>query len=259
MTLTFRLGRTRPAPGYRRLNLGAYLAPSLPPPPVVEHWSPAAEPCMRQVYGNDRLGDCTAAGAGHIVGAWRGNASNSAPMPTEAQVVAFYSKTTGYDPADPNTDQGGDEVSVLNDWRDKGFFADGSGRIAGWANVDASNVTLVKQAIWLFENVYFGVELPDDWIKPFPQGNGFAWDVAGDADPSNGHCFVGLGYNDKGVIINSWGMMGTLQWPAVAKYAAAPGSELHVALGADAMNRASEKAPNGFNMAALTADLAAFA
>ena len=140
-------------------------------------------------------------------------------MPTEAETVAFYSATTGYDPADPSTDRGGDEVTVLNDWRDKGFFADGSGKIAGWANVDATERTLVKQAIWLFENVYFGVELPDAWIKPFPQGNGFTWDVAGDADPSNGHCFAGLGYNDNGVIINSWGIMGTVTWAAVAKYA----------------------------------------
>ena len=211
---------------------------------------------MTNVYGNDRLGDCTAAGAGHIIGAWRGNARNGDPAPTVEQVIAFYSKTTGYDPSKPSTDQGGDEVTVLNDWRDKGFFADGSGKILGWANVDGANVQRVKQAIWLFENVYFGVELPDAWISPFPQANGFTWDVAGDANPVHGHCFAGLGYNDNGVIVNSWGMMGTVTWAAVAKYATTPGQgELHVAFSEDEIERASARAPNGFDVAALTADL----
>ncbi len=255
---TFRLGRTRPSVSAHRLMFADLIAPDIPVPPRVSHWSYAAEPCMRDVLGNDALGDCTAAGAAHIIGAWRGNARNGDPAPTRADTVAFYSASTGYVDGQPATDQGGDEVTVLNMWRDKGFFADGSGKIEGWANVDAADVTRIKQAIWLFENVYFGVELPTAWVRPFPQATGFTWGVAGDANPNEGHCFVGLGYNDNGVIVNTWGMMGTVTWPAVAKYASAPGGELHVALGADAIERASAKAPNGFDLAALTAELKAF-
>ncbi len=253
----FKLGRIRPTPG-KRLMMSNFVAADLPVPPRVEHWSYGDYVDMMNIYGNDRLGDCTAAGAAHIIAAWRANAGDGAPAPTLEQAIAFYSATTGYVPGDPSTDRGGNEVTVLDGWRDKGFFADGSGKIEGWANVDASNALRVKQAIWLFENVYFGVELPDAWTRPFPQGNGFTWGVAGDANPNEGHCFVGLGYNDNGVIVNTWGMMGTVTWAAVAKYASAPGGELHVALGADAIARASAKAPNGFDLAALTTDLATF-
>ena len=216
---------------------------------------------MTNVYGNDRLGDCTAAGAGHIIGAL---ARQRPQRRSRADRRSRSSPSTRSRPATIpptlNSDQGGDEVTVLNDWRDKGFFADGSGKILGWANVDGANIQRVKQAIWLFENVYFGVELPDAWISPFPQANGFTWDVAGDANPAHGHCFAGLGYNDNGVIVNSWGMMGTVTWAAVAKYATTPGQgELHVAFSEDAIERASARAPNGFDVAALTADLKAMA
>ena len=259
-TKAFRLGRTRPSLERPRLMSSEFLSADIPTPPRVEHWSHGAQyAALKDVYANDRLGDCTAAGAAHILAVWRGNARNGDSPPTVADVISFYSKTTGYDPANPSSDQGGDEVTVLNDWRDKGFFADGSGKILGWANVDGSNVNRVKQAIWLFENVYFGVELPDAWISPFPRANGFTWAVAGDANPAHGHCFAGLGYNDNGVIVNSWGMMGIVTWEAVAKYATAPGGELHVALSADAIERASARAPNGFDVAALTADLKAMA
>jgi hypothetical protein len=256
----FKLGRRRPSPTHMRMNLGLYMAADLPVPPTVEHWSYAAEGCLAQMYKNDSLGDCTAAGAGHILGVWRGNAGNSDRVPTDADVVAFYSKTTGYVPGNASTDQGGDEITVLNDWRDKGFFADGSGKILGWCNVNGANVLQVKQAIYLFENVYFGVELPDAWVTPGPSGTGFVWNVAGPPNPQNGHCFVGVGYNSNGVQICSWGMIGTVTWAAIAKYATTIcEGELHVALSADAINRAKAKAPNGLDAAALTADLKAMA
>ena len=53
---------------------------------------------------------------------------------------------------------------------------------------------------------------------------GFVWDVAGPANPDNGHCFVGVGYTDIGVVIDSWGMLGTITWAAIAAYATTTGS-----------------------------------
>jgi hypothetical protein len=257
---TFKLGRLRPSPTHMRMQLGLYMAADLPVPPTVEIWASAAEVCLSQMYKNDVLGDCTAAGAGHILGVWRGNAGNGDQIPTDTDVVAFYSKTTGYVPGNESTDQGGDEIVVLNKWRDEGFFADTSGKILGWGNVNGANALEVKQALYLFENVYFGVELPDAWINPGPQGSGFVWDVAGPSNPQNGHCFVGVGYNAVGVQVCSWGMVGTITWAAIAKYATTTcEGELHVALSSDVLNRAQEKAPNGFDAAQLTAYLKSFA
>ncbi len=38
------------------------------------------------------------------------------------------------------------------------------------------------------------MSMPDAWIDPAPQQSGFVWDVAGDSNDSNGHCFTGLAY-----------------------------------------------------------------
>ena len=258
--MDFKLGRNRPA-ARPKLRLGDYLdRAALPAPPPVIHWTYAADdrPGLFNILANDSLGDCTSAGAGHIVDMFRGNAAHALPTQavTEAEAVAFYSKSTGYVPGDPSTDRGGDEIAVLDCWKNQGYFADGSGKIAGYVGVDAANVEQVKQAIWVFGNVYFGVELPDAWLRPPPRGNGFTWDAADDPDPSNGHCFVGLAYNDNGVIIDTWGMIGTVTWAAVAKYAAQPAGELYTVLSQDWIDKASGKAPNGFDFAALQADLA---
>ena len=257
---TFKMGRTRPAP-YRKLHFASYAGPSLPAPPAFVHRGKAALPCLSNVYANDSLGDCTAAGAGHIMGIWRGNAGNNDPAPTADQVIQFYSQTTGYVPGNPATDQGGDEVTVLNSWKDKGFFADGSGKIAAWVNVDATNPVEVRQAIWLAEAVYFGVELPDAWVSPMPQTSGFIWDVAGDPVPQNGHCFIAGSYdaNSRGPILDSWGEFGIITWEAIAKYASGQSGELHAAFSLDCINRASQKTDSGFNFAQLIADCAAFA
>lgn len=255
----FKLGRTRPAPG-RRLSFSSYAGPSLPDPPAYVHRGKAALPCLSNIYGNDRLGDCTAAGAAHIMGIWRGNAGNNDPAPTADQVIDFYSATCGYVRGNPGTDQGGDEVTVLNAWRDKGFFADGSGKIAAWVNVDATNAKQVRQAIWLAEAVYFGVELPSAWVSPMPQTSGFIWDVAGNPDPNNGHCFISGSYdsNVRGVIIDSWGEFGFLTMDAIAKYASGPGGELHAAFSIDCINRASQKTDSGFAWEQLLADSGGF-
>lgn len=255
--MAFKLGRARPAP-YRRLMFSSYAGPSLPDPPAFVHRGKAALPCLSNIYGNDTLGDCTAAGAGHIMGIWRGNAGNGVPAPTADQVIDFYSATTGYVRGNESTDQGGDEVTVLNHWRDNGFFADGSGKIAAWVNVDATNPTQVRQAIWLAEAVYFGVELPDAWVSPMPQTSGFVWDVAGNADPNNGHCFISGSY-DRLPIIDTWGEFGLITWEAIAKYASGPGGELHAAFSIDCINRATQKTDSGFAFEQLLADSAALA
>lgn len=252
----FRLGRTRPAPHAPRLLFRDYLKASLAPPPASVDYTARGKPFLSEILGNDRLGDCTAAGAFHIGGALLGSAGMPIPF-TEADAIAFYSATTGYNPADPLSDQGGDEATVLNYWRASGLTP-GAHRIAGWMAVDGTNADEVRQALFLFENNYFGVELPDGWVNPMPSGDGFVWDVVGDPDPGNGHCFVGLGYDVAGVTIDSWGMLGKITWSAIAKYAAGGGGgELYTVISQDALATAALKAPNGLDWAQLTADFAA--
>lgn len=249
---TFKLGRNRPVARCPRLSLRNYLMKALPPPPAAIDYSAKASAYLSRVLGNDELGDCTAAGAFHIGGLLLSNSSQPVPF-VDADVIKFYSATTGYLPGDESTDQGGNEQTVLNYWQTKGLLADGSHKVEGWIAVQPANA---REALWLFENLYFGVELPDQWVNPMPSGSGFTWGVAGDPISNNGHCFVGVGYDETGVIVDTWGMLGRVTWAALEKYASSAGSgELYAVLGQDAITRATGKAPNGFDFTQLIADL----
>jgi hypothetical protein len=257
---TFKMGRVRPRVRQPRLALLNYLGLNLPKPPDGPlDYTAKAKTFLAEVLANDSLGDCTCAGIMHVGGAFLGNVDQSIPF-TEADTIGLYEKVCGYNPSDPSTDQGGNEQDVLNYVKANGLLADGSHKIAAWAGVNGAEELQVKTAIWLFENVYFGVELPDAWVNPMPSGDGFVWDVAGDANPEQGHCFVGLGYTDQGVMIDTWGMIGIITWAAIAKYATSHGSgELYTVFGPDSLSKASAKCPAGFDATQLAADIQAYA
>ena len=198
------------------------------------------------------LGDCVIAAGYHIVGVETGNAGNLF-VATNAQITADYSAIGGYVPGDESTDQGCNISTALGYWQSRGF-ANGT-KILGWLAVDATNVTEIQQAMYLFENLDFGMALPDKWISPFPSGNGFTWDVAGSPDDNNGHSIMGFGYNTSGVLVDSWGLKGTLTYKAAAEYAIAKnGGELYVLITPDQLAKGASKAPNGFAWSDLIAD-----
>jgi hypothetical protein len=255
-----KLGRKRPKTRLR-LHLRDYLRlKDLPPAPTSVDYSIKAASSIGNIYLNDQYGDCVIAGGYHIVGVETGNASDGSPfIATDAQIVADYSAIGGFDPSNPQaTDQGCDEQTALTYWTTHGF-ADGT-KLLGSTAVDASNPSEVMQALWLFENLLFGIELPDAWIQSMPSASGFVWDVAGDPDPNNGHCVIGVGYNDQGVQIATWGMIGTITWAAVEKYCTqATGGELYVVLTPDQLDAGQDKAPNGIAWSALQDDFTAMA
>jgi len=245
-------GRKRPVAIGPHLRASKYLAANLPAPPATCSYTSAAAQALAQMYGNDSLGDCVIAGGYHIVGVETGNAGK-AFIATQKQIITDYSAIGGYVPSDPSTDQGCDEPTALNYWQNHGF-ANGT-KILGWLSVDPSNLTQVQQVLWLFENVMFGVEMPDAWVNPFPSASGFTWGVSGAPDPENGHCFVGAGYNSAGVQIDTWAMMGTVTWAALQKYCAASAyGELYVMITPDQLAKGQTKAPNGFAWADLIND-----
>ena len=106
-----------------------------------------------------------------------------------------------------------DEQAMLGYWQQTGFTPDH--KITAWMAVSPSHA---KTALWLTENLIFGLELPSLWVQEMPGSDGFVWTVAGDADPDNGHCFVGVGWDETGIKIDSWGLLGTITDAAVAKY-----------------------------------------
>lgn len=249
-----RFGRRRPISRGPRFSLGNYLTKQLPPPPQSISYTAKATKALGEIYMNDKLGDCVIAGMAHVVGVLTGNSGTKPFLYTNSQIVDLYSAIGGYVPNDPATDNGCDEQTALNYWENQGAPV-GSNRIAGWMAVNPADPEEYRTALWLFENLYFGMELPDEWINPFPSASGFTWDVEGNPDPDNGHCVVGVGYNAQGVTIDTWGMTGLLTDAAIAKYAAQSAhGDLYTVVSMDALNKVTEKAPNGFDWSQLVAD-----
>jgi len=211
-----------------------------------------------QIYMNDSLGCCTVAAKAHEQGVWSGNANDGqCVMWSDDDIVGMYSACGGYVPGNPSTDQGCDPVTVLNYCVNTGF-PDGS-KATGWVQVDATNVVLVQTAIFALETVDICVELPDSWITPFPQGDGFTWGVDPNGpDPSNGHCFMAAGYDANGVKIDTWALEGTLTYAALAAYCVeSAGGGLYVLLSSEMIAAGQTAAPNGIDWTSLQADLAA--
>ncbi len=183
---TFKMGRNRPVARGPRFALRNYLKQSLPAPPASVDYSAKAPLALQYVYGNNELGDCVIACMGHIAGVLAGNVGSELIVPHD-EIISLYSAIGGYVPGDPLTDQGCDEQTALNYWQRTGFrdgfIPPSAHQIAAWIAVDGSNPVEVKTALWLFENLMFGVELPDAWVNPMPAHGGFHWNVEGEPDP----------------------------------------------------------------------------
>ena len=250
----FKMGRKRPIARPLRFALNNYIKRSLPPaPPTCMDLIGPAKDSLKRVYLNDELSCCTSSAAFHIEYLMLASAGRPA-VGSDEDVLKFYSGSTGYIPGKPDTDQGGDEQTVLNYWREHGLVQ-GRGKIAGHIYVDGHHIEELKSAIWLFENVYFGIEMPDKWIDPYPDSDGFVWDVAGRPNINNGHAFAGIGYDNSGIYISTWGMVGLLTWDAVRAYATQGAQgEVHTVLSPDSLVRATKKTAHGFDWSQLVAD-----
>ncbi len=226
-------------------------------PPAACDYGPKADLPLRDIYGNDMLGDCIFAAMYHFLGVVTGNAG-TAFIATRDQVIHDYSAVTGYNPADPSTDQGGQIADALNYFTQVGF-ADGS-KLAGWVAIDGSNWEEVKLAIYLFESVIKGLGLPEAWVSPMPSGDGFVWQPGTPINEDNGHCWMSFGYkSDAGTDDDSWALEGLVTRDAHAVYwdhSAGGTGEMYAPLSAEILGRATGRAPSGVDWTGLKAALA---
>ena len=236
------------------LKLKDFLAAFPASPPTCDY-TPKAASVIADIEGNDTYGDCVFAENAHFIGVVTGNA-NTLFSYTEAQALADYSAETGFNPSDPNTDQGADPTVDLN-YFTQHPYADGS-KNAGWALVDATNQAEVRYAVSAFGNVKMWFGIPDSIVSSMPSASGFIWDVAaGSPDQNNGHCIGGygyspVGYSSDGLLVATWGMLGLVTWAALASwFAPSNGGGLAVRVTQDWVSKASGKTPEGVNYSAL--------
>lgn len=240
-----RLGRKAIKTDTRTLQLGKYLTPALPAPPPAVDWTKGQASWGMML--NDKLGDCTIAGAAHAIQVWTVNNGGIVTVP-DPTVEQYYEKWDGYVPGDPNTDHGGVELDVLNDWRQNGLAGN---VLTAFADPLVKNLTEVRQSISLFGGVYIGLSLP---ITAQTQD---VWDVVknggANARPGSwgGHCVFVPKYDKNGFTCITWGQLKTMTLAFWTKYC----DEAHALLSPAWINQ--NKSPAGFNMAQLQADLGA--
>jgi hypothetical protein len=138
------------------------------------------------MLGNDVLGDCAIAGPCHQTMLWAAEAGTPAPFDDKA-AISNYQAVSGYNPANPDTDQGCAIDDVARYWRNTGMI-DAAGnrhKIVAYLDLAPGDIRELWTALWLFQSVGMGFALPDTAIQQTQQGQ--IWDVVPHAHIVGGH------------------------------------------------------------------------
>jgi hypothetical protein len=228
----------------RTLSLARYIdSARLPSPPDafdetsgVDSWP---------MYANDRIGDCTTAAAAHMIEAWTAAGRGQPVELSEGAVLDAFEHVKRTDPF--TGEEGAIELEVLRYWRANGI---GMHRIGAYARIAVHDQRLVRTASWLFGGLYIGLQMP---LTAHAQP---VWDwtgsLAGPARPGSwgGHAVDVVRYDKNGLTVVTWGRLQELTWSFWDRYC----DEAYCILSDDFLQKGS--APNGFDLAALQADLA---
>jgi hypothetical protein len=184
---------------------------------------------------------------------WTANSGKKMFTPTDQQIVAAYSAITGYNPVSGANDNGANEGDVLNYWRQSGIAGH---KIGAYVALEPSNHIHIMDSVYIFEGCYIGVQLP---ISAQAQvQNHQPWSVppggpTGDGKPGSwgGHAVPVVSYDVRGVTVITWGGLQVMTWSFWETYC----DEAYAILSQDYLD-GMKKAPQGFSMQQLQADLA---
>lgn len=215
MSFPFKLGAKKPTfykhmPSFK--DLPSFNLPKAPPRLDRSGINPAP-----QMFNNDKIGDCTAAGVANAALAF--SALNGFyPVIDTASVVNFYSATSGYVPGNPNTDQGADPTAVLTYLARNGFKAPNETLVALFGMISTEDRNALGNVMNIAGVVYgaFAMTLSDQYAV----SNGYPLDIAspGDQTPYSwgGHLmdiwsYEGLEDSDR-VWLLTWGQIYPTTW-----------------------------------------------
>ena len=142
------------------LKLSNYIHAELAnPPAAVSRPHPGFEWGM---LANDQVGDCVIAMMLHSIEDFHLDAGTPVPAFTDRDALRLYSEITGYNPHDPNSDQGTNESTAMTYWERPGLrTSDGiDHKIAATVAVDPSSLTECRIAIDEFVALQIAIALP---------------------------------------------------------------------------------------------------
>lgn len=247
--MKYKLG-LKPVEAQPRVMLRDYTTSDLPTVESLTFPVGHADAIQPKMFMNDTLGDCAIAGSieeVRLANALRGVTVNF----TDQTAVQNYSEITGYNPGDPNTDQGAD-VHELYDFRKATGIVDADGnyhKIVAYAGLTPGDFDELLVALSLFDMVGIGIEVPDYCQTQFEAGQ--PWHIVqGYHQIEGGHYIPIVGATDKDTAqLFTWGALGGITRLFYEKYntvaAVALTEELFTA----------DKSPEGIDMAKLAADL----
>ena len=149
------------------------------------------------MYDNDRIGDCTCAGAGHVVGmqtAYSGKVPGGALF-TNTVIDGLYTAVSGYNPTTGANDNGAELWQVAQEMVKTGI-EDTSGITHKWAGYcdvsDFATLARLKDILNAFGAVYLGVNVGDAEETAFNDGQPWTLPKAGTNVGPGGidHCVV---------------------------------------------------------------------
>jgi hypothetical protein len=180
-----------------------------------------------------------------MIEAWTAAGRGHAILLSERAVLDAFDHVKMTDPI--TGEEGAIELDVLRYWRKNGI---GGHDIGAYARVAVWDRRLVQTAAWLFGGLYIGLQLP---LTAHEQQ---VWDwtgsLTGPARPGTwgGHAVDVVRYDKNGLTVVTWGRLQTLTWSFWNRYC----DEAYCILSDDFLQKGN--APNGFDLAALQADLA---
>lgn len=247
--MDFKLGKTPAREDAVKLKFGAYLTKTLPKPPATGGHRDLLTHVVLGMLGNDRAGDCVWAGAAHETMLWNEEATSIIPF-TDTSVLSDYTAVTGYNPADPSTDNGTD-MQVAAKYRQDTGVLDANGKrhkVGAYLAIEKGNKAQIMQAIYLFGAVGIGIQFPGSAMDQFNAGED--WTVVKGAQIEGGHYIPGISYDAKFVYIVTWGKVIRANWAFIKKYM----DEGVVYLSPEML--VAGKSLEGFDLATLQAELA---
>lgn len=243
-----KLGKTPARPGAVKLKLRRYVSLSRLPSPPAEFGHENLVPSWGML-GNDQYGDCVWAGAAHETMLWNKSAG-AGVLFTDESVLSDYSAVTGFNPADPSTDQGTDMQAAAK-YRQTTGLVDASGKrhkIGAYLAIEPGDVQHMLAAAYVFQAIAVGVEVPASAMDQF--GAVMPWHIEGELTIEGGHYVPLVARMDGMFWCVTWNKLQPMDDDWLHRF----NDETLVYLSEEML--AGGKTIDGFDLEALQADLA---
>ena len=241
-----KLGKLAPKHNPKTLNFAKYAAGVLPTPAAKVYREYGVPDNAKLMYGNDKWGDCTCAGAANLL-ILATSHTGAVVIPTLEEVLALYTSVSGFDPTTGANDDGAAMTDVLEKLRTVGLHGH---KILAWVKIDHTNLVHRQVAVDLFGATYVGVQLPASAQDQFNSEQ--PWEVIKHSPIEGGHAIIHPGYGSEGgdyVTWAKWDQKASSAWEA--KYI----DEEYVIITEDWFNKVTQKTPGGLDLATLEADI----